>query len=300
MSSRLSGPFLSAIFVFCYCLLSDSLCRFLPTLQRIPVQGVTSGGQISDAVTHGDTLYVMKIDYSSEPHTRAFIYDIDQSHIRHTHRHRRRIICRNRRPLVVAGLTCNVSHIVPCAINNCVYVIEKHLDATVFNATVYRVMADGTVSKRWNLETHSLFIQSVSVGDSGRCLVVTTCRKAFVYVASTGLPEHVQELTKEERSKDQLFVWSALLDKTPTMLVTICIPFVARSADIFFCDPDCMLHITRSPGTSLPSTYMVLDLCGQVGRVMINEAETDQGFARWRRNWYDSARGLLFLCEHVH
>jgi len=147
------------------CILSDSLCRFLPTLQCVPVQGITFGGKNRYAVTLGDTLYFIKVDYSSEPHACAFLYNIDQSHIRHKHRHRRRIICKNRQPLVIAGLTGDVTHIVPCALKNCVYVIQNQFHDLEANDTVYRVMADGTVSKRWNLETRSLSLRNVSEGD---------------------------------------------------------------------------------------------------------------------------------------
>jgi len=142
-------------------------------------------------------------------------------------------------------------HIVPCAFNKCVYVIEDHPNNMGINATVYRVMADGTVSKRWNINTRAWYIRNVSVGDSGRCLVVTTWWKVFVYVASTGLCEHVLELTQEENPNSQAFEWYELLDATPTILATIRAHTKFSFVDLFFGDQNCMLCIIRRPGGSI-------------------------------------------------
>jgi len=70
-------------------------------------------------------------------------------------------------------------------------------------------------------------------------------------------------------------------------------------SDIFFGDLDCMLCMIHRSGGSLPSSFMVVDLSRQFGRVLMNETESDQRFITCRQNWYDSARGLLFCANMI-
>jgi len=157
-------------------------------------------------------------------------------------------------------------------------------------------MADANVSKRWNIETSAKYVVNVSVGNSGHCLVVTTQLKVLVYVTWTGLREHVEELLEDEEYNAQQFTWSALLDEILTILTTICVHTKLGFVNIVFGDPNCMLCITPRPGEDMPSTFMVLDLCRQVGRVLINTAKTEQPL-EMPNYWYDSVRGLLFCAD---
>jgi len=78
--------------------------RYLNTAQVVLIYGRHNDGWIRCAVTMGPTLYVIEQLPMLPYFKRVYMYDLDDTDLRHENPNERNITCSNRRPLELNGL----------------------------------------------------------------------------------------------------------------------------------------------------------------------------------------------------
>jgi len=277
---------LNCCFIF---LSTDPMCRYLHSAQVVPFYGLPDSPLFSCAVTMGRTLYVSHM-FAHNILKRVFMYDLDDSDLRHENPIERKITCSNRRPLVVHGLVGYVQLMVPCPDTNTLYLLEDHTDFIV-NEVVHRVAQDGTVLSRWSLDRPTLTINSMALNPSGTLMVVTNYLEVNIYSTVNGhLVDTTDEMTDGNINNDELFSTAAFQDDTIESVIPVTSPTCYKGEILVTDDYQCLLMVSNS-------NMSIFNKTRSKHRDIAINGSPPRGSTS-RHHWYDKHRGLVFCVRN--
>jgi len=269
----------------CSILLSiDPMSRYLNTAQMVPIWGLLNRGSICCAVTMGQTLYVTELQLMWPYFNLVFMYDLDDSELRHENPHKRKITCSNRRPLELNKQMGDAQLIVPCPHTNTLYILEEPFNLNN-NAVVHRVGLDGTVLSRWLLDLPRFAVNSMVLNPSGSYLAVTRDDQVNVYETVNGDLVFTKQMSDEDILNHKLFVTAMFQDDTIDSVVTVTSLEMDYHGDSFASnDHQCLLIVTNS-------NVRLFNKSMSKHRDIAIKQSTSKIFPSY---WYDKDRGLVF------
>jgi len=266
------------------------MCRYLNSAQVVPIYGLHNSRSICCAVTLRQTLYVTVPDITGAPFKRVFVYDLDDSNLRHENPHQRKITCSNRHPLVLDSLVGSAELLVPCPHSNTLYVLEN--DHTFYNnAVVHRVTLDGTELLRWSLDLQRHVVNSMTLNPSGSYLAITSKHEVNVYDTVNGHLVDTEEVTDQNLLNDEIFVTAAFQDDSIDNIVTVTSQGRYRGEILASDDHQCLLMMKNS-------NFRLFDKTTTNHRDITIKRSFPKRYPP-THHWYDRERGLVFCIRQA-